>query len=307
MRKSICSGNDDALFRPPNASEDGQGVVLGPPYPKISIITPSFNQAQFLEEAISSVLNQNYPNLEFIIIDGGSTDGRVEIIKKYEKYLAYWVSEKNEGQADALNKGFARATGDIIGWLNSDDCYLDGTFFKVRDALRSVDIDAVYADCIFSDANGTYLKDVRSLKPVKWLMLFCCYIHSTTFFFKKKIIDAGINIDKTFHITMDKEFFAHILYSDFKLKYVHDNFAVFRWHGGNKSINTGRVRLTRMREGLKIYNRYSGLKVPYNVFFLGVYWLAQESAQVYKFLKKKIDHYFSFCSKECDHMNELRG
>ena len=91
--------------------------------PKISIVTPSFNQAEFLEAAIQSILKQEYPNIEYIIIDGGSTDGSVEIIKKYQKYLHFWCSEPDAGQYDAINKGFAHATGDIMAWLNSDDMY----------------------------------------------------------------------------------------------------------------------------------------------------------------------------------------
>ena len=93
-------------------------VILNkdPYWPKISIVTPSYNQAEFLERTILSVLNQNYPNLEYIIIDGGSTDGSVEIIKNYEKYLAFWVSEPDNGQADAINKGFIKSTGEIVGW-----------------------------------------------------------------------------------------------------------------------------------------------------------------------------------------------
>lgn len=98
-----------------------------PQYPKISLVTPSFNQGQFLEQTIRSILDQDYPNLEYIIIDGGSTDNSKQIIKKYSSKLKYWVSEKDKGQADAINKGFAHANGEIMGWLNSDDMLMPGS------------------------------------------------------------------------------------------------------------------------------------------------------------------------------------
>lgn len=106
--------------------------------PLISIVTPSFNQAQFLEATIDSILSQNYPNLEYIIIDGGSTDSSVDIIKKYEKYLSFWCSETDAGQYDAINKGFRHSTGEIMAWLNSDDMYLPWAFKTVADIMTSL-------------------------------------------------------------------------------------------------------------------------------------------------------------------------
>lgn len=107
-----------------------------PSYPKISVIIPSYNQARFLERTILSILNQNYPNTEIIIMDGASKDGSVEIIKKYEPYITYWVSESDKGQPNAINKGFKRASGDIIGWQNSDDIYLPDFFYTVAESFQ---------------------------------------------------------------------------------------------------------------------------------------------------------------------------
>lgn len=105
-------------------------------WPKISIITPSYNQGHFLEQTICSIIGQDYPNLEYIIIDGGSSDNSVEIIKKYEKQLAYWVSEEDGGNYDAINKGFSKATGEILAWLNSDDLYCPWTLRTVGQIFR---------------------------------------------------------------------------------------------------------------------------------------------------------------------------
>lgn len=127
--------------------------------PRISIITPSFNQGAYLEETIRSVLDQNYTNLEFIIIDGGSTDDSVEIIRRYEKHLAYWVSEKDSGQCDAINKGLRRSTGDIWAYLNSDDYYVPGAFEAVAKAfLENPEAQWVTGSGRYVDQSGAPLR-----------------------------------------------------------------------------------------------------------------------------------------------------
>ena len=137
---------------------------------KISIITPSYNQGQYLEETIRSVRDQPYPNLEYIIMDGGSTDNSVEIIKKYESRLAHWESRPDDGQADAINKGFNMATGDILGWLNSDDYYKPGALTEVAEYFDADDLKIVFGECaLYHEKSGK----VKSSKVFEYAQSRC--------------------------------------------------------------------------------------------------------------------------------------
>ena len=125
-----------------------------PDQPLVSIITPSYNQAAFLEQTLCSVLDQDYPNLEYLVVDGGSDDGSVEIIKRYELRLAWWVSEKDRGQVEAINKGLAHAKGEYVAWLNSDDFYLPGAVLSAVEALQArPDAALVHGDVLAVDAS----------------------------------------------------------------------------------------------------------------------------------------------------------
>src|SRR5665213_1837569 len=232
-------------------------------FPKISIVTPSYNQGRFIEDAIESVLKQNYPYFEHIIIDGGSTDSTIDILKKYPHLI--WISESDKGQSDAINKGFRLVSGDIIGWLNSDDYYLPNTFNAVAKNMSDSQVDALYGNSRYVDVSGKVTSEQITQKSTKWMSLFKCFIPSETFFFKSDVLQNNIFIDENFDIAMDMELFAHIYFSGYTIIRVNEFLGHFRWHETNKSLDTKSVRKIRLREGLEIYNRYSKLNIPENL------------------------------------------
>ena len=200
-------------------------------YPKISIVTPSYNQAQFLERTILSVLNQNYPNLEYIIIDGGSTDGSVEIIKRYEKYLAYWVSEKDRGQSHAINKGFEKSIGEILAWQNSDDIYLPGIFIKIAEFYHIKKFDLIMGDIILINKKD---KPIRTLRYAPWPKFGLKYIgmsiaNQSTFWTKKLYSKCGL-MNENLHFAFDADFFYRLLIKTERIKHIPRLFGCFRIH-----------------------------------------------------------------------------
>lgn len=176
-------------------------------YPKLTIITPSYNQAAFLERTILSVLNQNYPNLEYIIVDGGSNDGSVEIIKKYEKYLSWWVSEKDRGQVHAINKALERATGEYISFQNSDDVYFPGTFTRFGEAALKYPVDILYGDLymITTDDEVTEILKTTSY-DFDCQILEGMQIHNQSLFFKRTLVEKYGLFDESFRFAFDYDF-----------------------------------------------------------------------------------------------------
>ena len=176
--------------------------------PKVSIITPSYNQALFLEQAIQSVLEQDYSNIEYIIIDGGSTDGSVDIIRKYDSHLAYWVSEPDRGQYDAQNKGLRCMTGNIWAWMNADDAYLPGAISQAVEWLNQhSNHEIVYADCMNVDENGRYLRPIYTRDFNYAAMLTGSGMVPTgSTFFRRKVVDQIGEFDETLHYVGDIDY-----------------------------------------------------------------------------------------------------
>ncbi len=206
--------------------------------PRLSIITPSFNQAQFLEGTLRSVLNQGYPNLEYLVIDGGSTDGSVEIIQRYADRLAYWVSEKDNGQSDAINKGLARATGEIVAWINSDDTYLPGAFrAQVGYLCAHPEVDVVYGDCVYTDADGQPLQNAYG-RPFSLTELLRFTIpYQPTLFMRRTVIERAGLLDPAYHYAMDSEYWLRLHAGGARFDYHPQLVATYRLHGTSKTTS----------------------------------------------------------------------
>lgn len=207
---------------------------------KISIITPSFNQGQYLEQTIDSVLSQQYSNLEYIIIDGGSTDNSVEIIKKYAKHLSYWVSEKDNGQSDAINKGLRIASGEIINWLNSDDWYNPDTLQKVNHYFEQEDIFVVSGRSdVWKNEQLKVCNPGVDVYPTLEKTIGWARIDQPETFFRSSAIKKMGWLNPDLHYVMDREWWIRylMLFGQENILKIEDVLVNFRLHGGSKTQN----------------------------------------------------------------------
>jgi glycosyltransferase involved in cell wall biosynthesis len=194
------------------ASPQAPALPDGLTYPLITIVTPSYNQAQFLEETIRSVLLQGYPELEYIVMDGGSQDGSVDIIRKYERWISYWVSEPDRGQSHAINKGWARAQGQVLYWLNSDDILLPGTLAQVGEAFaRNKDLQVLSGICQVTDLDGTLINN-RPPRDFDLATLIAGGKASgqPAVFFARDLVEQIGELNEKLHYTLDREYFIRI-------------------------------------------------------------------------------------------------
>ena len=232
-------------------------------YPRVSIVTPSYNQGEYIEDTIKSVLAQDYPNLEYIIIDGGSTDNSVEIIKKYaDKYdFIQWVSEKDRGQSHAINKGFKRSSGEIVAWLNSDDVYEENAINNQVKVLNdNPEIMLVFGDAIIEDEETGIKEKFATAEEFDYYRLIHIrhMIMQPTTFWRRKLFDKIGYLNESLYYTMDWEFWIRagknhkILYNPVVIAKAKDYKTTKTFSGGFK----------RLKEIKMIQNKYGWEKHP---------------------------------------------
>jgi len=201
----------------------------------VSIITPSYNQAPFLEPAIRSVLEQDHPQIEYILIDGGSTDGSLQIIERYASRLAFWSSEPDRGQGEALNKGFARARGEVVAWLNSDDYYLPGAVSAAVRALEeNPEAALVHADMLAVDAAGRVTNHLRYAQTSLTDLLCFRIIGQPAVFMRRAAFEAAGGLDPAFHYLLDHQLWTKMALQG-TLVHTQGMWAAARYHPAAKN------------------------------------------------------------------------
>lgn len=204
-------------------------------YPKISVIIPSYNQGKFLEETLLSVISQNYPSLELIIYDGGSTDESIDILKKYHDYIKYWISESDNGQADAINKGMRKSTGDLIGWLNSDDLYLPECLFKIASAFReSSSTDLFFGNCYLIDEHRNFTWELKYFPFSFDYLLYCGWNLSTQAAFWSRSIMEDVGEMKNINVAFDYDWFLRIADRSNQIHFINSALGCYRIHDASK-------------------------------------------------------------------------
>jgi len=237
--------------------------------PKISIITPSYNHGMFIETAIRSVIEQNYPNLEYFVIDGGSTDGTQKIISEFSAKIDYWCSEKDGGQSDAIAKGFTRASGEILGWINSDDAYFPSTLNKIGHFFsRHPEVSLVTAGTVYTDKEGRITSCYERPSQRLWFAKHgITYFGQQAMFFRKQVYKDVGGIRRDFHFLMDTELLLRILLAGAKCGSLRGLCGFFRWHSDMKSIRREGRKADEKRIMEEEYGLINSSQKPFHLIY----------------------------------------
>jgi len=216
--------------------------------PRLAVVTPSYNTGRHIGAAIRSVLDQDYADFDYLVMDGGSTDNTVEVLKSFGNRLR-WVSQKDNGQADAIRRGFQQTTGEILTWLNSDDTYAPGAFRAIAEFFAAnPDVSLVYGNADYTDADGSLISPCIHVEPYKPQRLFYYsdYIVQPAAFFRRSAYEAVGGVDPSLHFAMDYDLWIKIA-RRFKVAYLPRHLADFRWLYDNKTATGGVRRLDEIR------------------------------------------------------------
>lgn len=255
-------------------------------YPKLSIVVPSYNQGHFIEETLRCILLQNYPNLELIVIDGGSTDKTIEVLKAYDEFIDFWVSEKDEGQSDAINKGLKRATGDWLAFMNSDDGYLKNAFATIFNAL-STDVDFIYGNkgYVGKTMQNAHLRVSKNIYPLSVSKLLRFFkdvnniIPSQSVFFSRKLMDQIGLYDQELHYGMDFDWYVRAALTNPQTHFTnfptyfyrldeHAKTAKYHWRGFHEVVAIARKYAKQLP---KFDQRRLEQEIAYDIQLRGVF------------------------------------
>jgi len=230
----------------------------GSPWPRVSVVTPSYNQGRFLEETLRSVLLQGYPDLEYIVIDGGSTDDSVSIVRKYERWLAYWVSEPDRGHAHAINKGWRRSTGEYVSWLNSDDLLCPGSLAEMVAHLHKGDAVLAYGNRLILGPDSTLLPEPYDRVQGKrfdlqdMILRWDNPVSQPGYLMSRSLLNQIGYLDEQLDFAIDFEYWVRIALGGYKGFCIPFDAAAFRRHSDSKSVTK---QLQRIRDLYRIYDK----------------------------------------------------
>lgn len=237
-------------------------------WPSIGIVTPSFNHGAFVEQTIRSVLLQGYPNLEYFVIDGGSTDQSPEIIRRYEPWISGWVSEADRGQSHAINKGFVRCSADVVNWINSDDILMPGALQAVGRAFaESPETDVVLGRCryeyLFDPASSHLDQPAPTLQRIG--LLPCVNpVTQPSCFYRRKLLERDPPIDESLHYTMDYDLWSYLHHQGARWKLIDETLSTFQFSGPNKTLTGG---WNTVEEFDRVYRRYVDERIPLSFWY----------------------------------------